>query len=102
MIEIFLQFKKSVDGSTKEFRMAESVSNVFVFFLGFNGNIILISFCMIVISCDGAIESLFFPLNNVFKPRFLDPRSISDESVLIQECPSMLSVNISSRKTEIG
>jgi hypothetical protein len=101
VIEVLLQFKKPVDGSAEEFRVAKSVSNVFVFFLRFNGNIILVPFRVVVISRDRAVQSLLFPLNNVLKSWFFNPRSISDESVLIHECPSVFIVNISSGETEV-
>lgn len=101
VVDIFLQFEKSVQSSTEKLWMTESICNVLVFFLRPNWNIVLISFGMIVIARNWAIEPLFFPLNDMLESWVFVPRGIGYKSIFIEIGKRGLFINISSRKTEI-
>lgn len=99
MIDIFLKFQQSIHGSSKEFRMSQSVRDILVFFLRFDRNIILVSLCMVVISGDWSIQTLLLPLDDVFKRNRLIPDCVGHEAILVGEGPNVFVVNISSRET---
>jgi len=98
VIDIFLKFKQSIHGSSKEFRMSQSICNILVFFLRFDRNIVLVSLCMVVVSCDRSVQTLLLPLNYVFERNWLIPDSVCNKAVLVSEGPNMFVVNISSRE----
>ena len=82
--------------------MSKSICNILVFFLRLNGNVIFITFSMIVVVSHWTVKSLLLPFDNVFELRLLVPGSIGNKSILILESPNRLFENISSLETNIG
>ena len=102
VVDILLQFQESFEGGAEELRVSESVANILVFFFCFGGDIILVSFSVVMVASDRAVESFPFPFDDVFELLFRMPDGLGSESVLVGEGPCHLLVNISSGESNIG
>lgn len=100
--DVLLKFEKSVDWSSEEFRVAESVADVGIFIFGFDCHIVLISFSVVVVMRNGTVESLFLPLDDVLERSWSIPGCIRDEAVLVGKSPDLFVVIIASGESEIG
>lgn len=96
VVDVFLQFQESFKRSAEELRMSKSVADILIFFFCFGGDIILVSFPVVIVTSDWAVESFSFPFNDVFELLFRMPDSLGNESIFVGKGPCDLLVNISS------
>jgi hypothetical protein len=101
MVEIFLKFQQSIHRSTEELWMSKSICYISVLFFGCYRHIILVSFAMIVIVSNRAVQPFLFPFQDMLERRSCVPGSVSDESVLVLKGEHLLAVDISARETKI-
>lgn len=76
VIDVLLEFKKPVNWGSEKFRMAKSISNIFVFLFGSNSNIVLVAFSVVVITSDWSIKSFLLPFKNMLEGDFNMPRGV--------------------------
>ncbi len=101
MVYILFEFKESINWSSKKFRMAESISYIFVLFFRSNSYIVFVTFCVVVITSDWSIKSFLLPFKNMLEGNFDMPRSIRDKSVLVLESPNYLVLRLATRESEV-